>query len=105
MAVTVDLHLHTTVSDGRLTPEELIRLTAKQGLEVVAISDHDITDGLSDAYKTAEDYPNMTVIPAIELSTDVPGDEVHMLGYFIDYENEDFQNILGNFRVPASCQP
>ena len=98
MTITVDLHLHTTVSDGRLTPEELIQLTAKQGLEVVAISDHDITDGLSEAYKTAEDYPNMTVIPSIELSTEVPGDEVHLLGYFIDYENENFQNILSKFR-------
>ncbi|GIS83051.1 MAG: hypothetical protein CM1200mP15_16830 [Dehalococcoidia bacterium] len=42
-------------------------------------------------------YPNMTIIPAIELSTDVPDDEVHMLGYFIDYEDREFQNILDKF--------
>jgi len=53
---------------------------------------------LTEAYKTAEDYPNMTIIPAIELSTNVRGDEVHMLGYFIDYTNDDFQQILSEFR-------
>ena len=94
----VDLHLHTTVSDGRLTPSELVKYTAEQGLEVIAVSDHDITDGLDEAYATAQEYPHMTVIPAIELSTDVPGDEVHMLGYFIDYEDNEFQAILNKFR-------
>ena len=94
----VDLHLHTTVSDGRLTPSDLVKYTAEQGLEVIAVSDHDITDGLDEAYATAQEYPHMTIIPAIELSTDVPGDEVHMLGYFIDYEDNEFQAILNKFR-------
>ena len=94
----VDLHLHTTVSDGRLTPSELVKYTAEQGLEVIAVSDHDITDGLDEAYATAQEYPHMTIIPSIELSTDVPGDEVHMLGYFIDYEDNEFQAILNKFR-------
>ena len=98
MEAKVDLHLHTTVSDGRLTPSELVRYTAAQGLEVIAISDHDITDGLAEAYSVIQEYPNMTLIPAIELSTDLPGDEVHMLGYFIDYEDREFQNILDRFR-------
>ena len=98
MEVKVDLHLHTTVSDGRLTPSELVKYTAAQGLEVIAVSDHDITDGLDEAYATVQEYPNMTIIPAIELSTDVPDDEVHMLGYFIDYEDREFQNILDKFR-------
>ena len=94
----VDLHLHTTVSDGRLTPSELVKYTAEQGLEVIAVSDHDITDGLEEAYATLQEYPYMTIIPAIELSTDVLGDEVHMLGYFIDYEDNEFQAILNKFR-------
>ena len=97
MEVKVDLHLHTTVSDGRLTPSELVKYTAAQGLEVIAVSDHDITDGLDEAYATVQEYPNMTIIPAIELSTDVPDDEVHMLGYFIDYEDREFQNILDTY--------
>ena len=49
MAVGVDLHLHTTCSDGRLTPSELIRLTARQGLKVVSVTDHDSTEGLAEA--------------------------------------------------------
>ena len=98
MEVKVDLHLHTTVSDGRLTPSELVKYTAAQGLEVIAVSDHDITDGLDEAYATVQEYPEMTIIPAIELSTEVPDDEVHMLGYFIDYEDREFQNILDKFR-------
>ena len=98
MEVKVDLHLHTTVSDGRLTPSELVKYTAAQGLEVIAVSDHDITDGLDEAYATVQEYPEMTIIPAIELSTAVPDDEVHMLGYFIDYDDREFQNILDNFR-------
>ena len=59
----VDLHLHTTVSDGRLTPSDLVKYTAEQGLEVIAVSDHDITDGLDEAYATAQEYPHMTIIP------------------------------------------
>ena len=98
MEVKVDLHLHTTVSDGRLTPSELVKYTAAQGLEVIAVSDHDITDGLDEAYATVQEYPEMTIIPAIELSTEVPDDEVHMLGYFIDYDDREFQNILDKFR-------
>ena len=98
MGAIVDLHLHTTVSDGRLTPTELIKLVAGKGLKVVSVSDHDITDGLAEAYQAAEEFPDLRIIPGIELSTDIPGDEIHMLGYFIGYEDEAFQTILVRFR-------
>ncbi|MFQ6027433.1 MAG: PHP domain-containing protein, partial [Dehalococcoidia bacterium] len=98
MAVTVDLHLHTLASDGRLSPTELVKMLAAQGLKTVSISDHDTTDGLAEAFQAAEEFPDLRIIPGIELSTDIPGDEIHMLGYFLQYHNEEFQAILRRFR-------
>ena len=99
MSATVDLHLHTLASDGRLSPTELVNLAASQGLKVVAVSDHDTTEGLAEAYRAAEQFPDLQIIPAIELSTDIPGDEIHMLGYFLQYEDDEFQAILRRFRA------
>ena len=99
MAVDVDLHLHTLASDGRLTPTELVRLAAGQGLKCVAITDHDTTEGLAEAYEAAWDFPDLTIIPGIELSADIPGDEVHVLGYYLDYGDPDFQAQLRQFRI------
>ena len=98
MSALVDLHLHTTASDGRLSPTELVRLVANQGLKQVAISDHDTTEGLAEAYEAAREFPELRIIPAIELSSDVPGDEVHILGYFLDYKDPALQEILLRFR-------
>jgi predicted metal-dependent phosphoesterase TrpH len=98
MAGEIDLHLHTTASDGRLAPAELVRLTVEQGLKQISISDHDSTEGLAEALEEAQKYPELRIIPGIELSTDIPGDEIHMLGYFIDYQDNDFQGILKRFR-------
>ena len=93
-----DLHLHTTASDGRLTPTELVKLVASRGLKVVAVTDHDSTEGLAEAFQAARQFPQLTVIPGIELSTDLPGREVHMLGYFIDYRDEGLQQALEESR-------
>ena len=98
MPAEVDLHLHTLASDGRLTPTELIQLVAEKGLKVVSVSDHDSTEGLAEAYQAAKEFPDLRIIPGIELSTDIPGDEIHMLGYFMRYEDEEFQGILRRFR-------
>ncbi len=99
MSAEVDLHLHTTASDGRLSPAELVRLIAECGLKQVSISDHGTTEGLAEAFREAETFPGLRIIPGIELSTDIPGDEIHMLGYFIDYHDEEFQSILRKFRA------
>ena len=98
MSATVDLHLHTLASDGRLTPTELVRLAAAQGLKTIAVTDHDTTDGLEEAFESAKEFPGLRVIPGIELSADVPGDEVHVLGYFIDPGNQELQAELARFR-------
>ena len=97
MAV-VDLHLHTTASDGRLTPKELINLAARKGLRVVAVTDHDSTEGLGEALEAAKAFPQLTVIPGIELSTDIPGDEIHVLAYFVRHKDEELLATLRKFR-------
>ena len=98
MAISVDLHLHTTASDGRLTPTELVELTASKGLRTISVSDHDTTAGLEEARRAVNRIPGMRLIPGIELSCDVPGGEVHMLGYFMDIEDAGFQEMLARFR-------
>lgn len=96
--IQVDLHLHTTASDGTLTPSALVNLCAERGLKVIAVSDHDSTEGLREAQAAAAAHPDMEIIPAIELSTDIPGSEIHVLGYFIDMSDPDFQRTLAGFR-------
>ncbi len=94
----VDLHLHTTESDGHLTPAEIVTMAVQRGLKVIAITDHDITDGLDPAWKAAMAYPQLAVIAGIELSTDIPGNEIHILGYYIDHQDTGFQMVLQQFR-------
>ena len=96
--VTVDLHLHTNKSDGTLSPTELVDLCAGRGLRVIAISDHDSTEGVREALDAARRYHDLTIIPAIELSTDVAGAEIHLLGYYVDYEDAGLQATLRRFR-------
>ncbi len=98
MAKRVDLHLHTTYSDGRLTPEELIQIAAEQGIGVIAITDHDTVNGIEPALLATECFPYITVIPGVEINTDVHQGEVHILGYFIDYKNQSLLNTLDSLR-------
>jgi predicted metal-dependent phosphoesterase TrpH len=93
-----DLHLHTTASDGRLKPRELVHLAVEIGLDVIAITDHDAVDGITEALAAALEFPDLTVVPGVELSTDVPKGEVHILGYFIDYTDKKFLATLENLR-------
>ncbi len=81
----VDIHIHSTASDGRLSPEEVVRKSAELGLTVIALCDHDTVDGIAPALAAAKAFPRLKVIPGIEVSTDVSDGEAHVLGYFIDY--------------------
>ncbi len=99
MPAQVDLHLHTLASDGRLTPTDLIALVASRGVKVASVSDHDTTEGLAEVYRAARQHRGLRIIPGVELSTDIPGDEIHMLGYFMQYEDEEFQQVLRRFRA------
>ena len=94
----VDLHLHTTHSDGRLSPTDLVNLCAERGLKVISISDHDSTDGIAEALTAGEAFTELTIIPGVELGTDVTGGEVHILGYFVDHADPGLQRELREFR-------
>ncbi|HLI27032.1 MAG TPA: PHP domain-containing protein [Chloroflexota bacterium] len=89
-ASVVDLHTHTTVSDGRLRPEELVRHAHAGGVRCLAVTDHDTTDGLAAARAEAARL-GIELIPGIELSTELHGQSVHILGYFLRYEEPAFQ--------------
>jgi len=93
-----DLHLHTTASDGRLSPAEIVRRAALDGVEVIAITDHDTINGVEPALTAAISFPSFTVIPGVEINTDVPHGEVHVLGFFIDYEQTWLQQRLEMLR-------
>jgi len=94
----VDLHLHTTVSDGRFSPAEIVHKAAELGLAIIALADHDTVDGISPALEAAKKFPQLKIIPAVEVSTDVPSGEVHVLGYFIDYTSQELAEELARFR-------
>lgn len=98
MANTIDLHTHSTASDGLYPPADLVRRAAGQGLKVLALTDHDTTEGLKEAYTEAEKQ-HIELIPGIELNTDIDGGEVHVLGYYLDYQQNRFQDVLQQLRA------
>lgn len=93
----VDLHTHTTASDGALTPTELVARAAKLTLKVLAITDHDSTEGVAEALVAGQSY-GVEVIPGVEINTDVPGAEVHILGYFVDHTDPALRAELARLR-------
>ncbi len=93
-----DLHLHTTASDGRLSPKEIVLKAAQLGLDVIAITDHDSVGGIQSALEAAKSFPRLLVIPGIEISTYMPQGEMHILGYFIDYLDPEFNRALEELR-------
>jgi 3',5'-nucleoside bisphosphate phosphatase len=94
MPSIADLHMHSLISDGRLTPTELVDMAYRNGVRIMALTDHDIVDGLPEAFDAAAKYADMTLIAGIEMSTDVPGNEVHINGHFIDWQDEGFREKL-----------
>jgi predicted metal-dependent phosphoesterase TrpH len=95
----VDLHVHSTASDGTFSPADIVKKAVASGVTHLAIADHDTVDGIAPAISAAGDFPGLTFIPAVELSTDIPQEEVHVLGYFIDYTDPDFAAALERFRA------
>ncbi len=93
----IDLHVHTTASDGLFTPKEIVYWAYKKKLSAIAITDHDTIDGIEEALYYGEKY-NLEIIPGIEINTDYQGSEVHILGYYIDYKSTWFLKILKEIR-------
>jgi len=94
----VDLHIHSTASDGQFSPAEIVRKSAEWGLTIIALADHDTVDGIPLAQAAATAFPGLRVIPCIEISTNVPQGEIHVLGYFIDCTHQELQTALKRFR-------
>src|SRR5262249_24492713 len=89
----IDLHTHSTASDGLYTPTELLQHAHEAGLRVLALTDHDSTEGLGEAAEAAQRL-QIELIPGIELNSDVGEDEIHVLGYFLEYQRPEFQATL-----------
>jgi len=82
----IDLHLHTTASDGRLAPSDLVELASASGLTIISVTDHDTTAGLEEA-GAAADRLGVRLIDGIEITAVETGRDVHLLGYFFDPTN------------------
>jgi predicted metal-dependent phosphoesterase TrpH len=93
----VDLHCHTSASDGALSPARLVARAARLALKVIAVTDHDSTDGVEEAL-SAGHHCGVEVIPGVEINTDVPGTELHMLGYYLDHTDPVLQSELARLR-------
>jgi predicted metal-dependent phosphoesterase TrpH len=86
----IDLHAHSTRSDGTFTPTEVVRLAAERGLEVVALTDHDTTDGLEEAAAAGLEL-GVDVVPGVEFSAEHQGTSVHVLCYWMEPANEELR--------------
>jgi predicted metal-dependent phosphoesterase TrpH len=95
--MSADLHVHTTASDGTQTPEEIVVLACERGLSGIALTDHDTTAGI-DLARQAASGTGLEIIPGIELNTEWEDTEIHILGYFLDYQSTYLQGILDKMR-------
>ena len=93
----IDLHLHTTHSDGSQTPAEVVTLAHEAGVSALAITDHDITTGLPEAMATGQAL-GIEIIPGIEISSRHGESELHVLGYFLKWEDAQLNERLMTLR-------
>lgn len=89
-----DLHIHSTFSDGTLTPEEIVKIAKLEGLKSISITDHDC---IGSQY-IIEESENINIISGIELSSEIKGLDIHILGYFIDCKNETLINTVNKLK-------
>lgn len=95
MFTRADLHIHSTASDGELSPQEIIIFSKSRSIDTIAIADHNSVSAIDEASKAGKLY-GISVIPAVELSTRYNGESIHLLGYFRDkrYKYNNFEQIL-----------
>lgn len=96
---TIDLHVHSTASDGTVSPAGLVAMAASLPLFAFALTDHDTTDGIDEALKAAHSIPDAPeVVPGIEFSTDFSGTDIHIVGLDLSYKDPAFQSFLASLR-------
>ncbi len=93
----IDLHTHSTASDGSFSPLELVEHAHKIGLGAIALTDHDTVSGIPEFLEAAVDYP-LEAVPGVEVSVEYSGNEVHIVGLFIDYTMEPLLELLCEIR-------
>ncbi len=93
----VDLHVHTTYSDGIFSPEEVVRVAGRLGLRAIGITDHDCLDGISPCIEAAKGSV-LEIIPGVEISAMKDDNDIHILGYFIDWRGSVLLTKLGRIR-------
>jgi 3',5'-nucleoside bisphosphate phosphatase len=93
----VDLHLHTTFSDGTYKPAEVVDLARRSGLSAIAITDHDTLDGIAPTLEAAGQ--SLEVVPGVEITTEFRGKELHLLAYFFDPDNTALRLALDHLRA------
>lgn len=98
MTKRIDLHIHTTISDGVLTPKEVIDEAVKNGVAVISIADHDTIDAYTDEIFEYAKSKNIKLIPAVEISTKTKKSGIHVLGYNFDLEDIEFKEKLKQIR-------
>jgi predicted metal-dependent phosphoesterase TrpH len=94
MEKRADLHVHTYYSDGSFSPEEAVMEARRAGLAAMAICDHDCIDGLAESEEAGSRH-GIEVVPAVEMTAESGGDEIHILGYFIDRQAGPLADLLG----------
>ncbi len=94
----IDLHLHTTHSDGSLSPGEVLHLAHKAGVTALAVTDHDIVSGIPEAIETGAEL-GIEVIPGVEISSRVGNSELHILGYFLQWQDPELNQRLATLRA------
>lgn len=93
----VDLHIHTKFSDGTLTVPEIMELARQKNLAAISITDHDCIRAYPEAFRLGEEC-GVDVIPGVELSSEVQGKDIHVLGYFVDLDNDAFNAKLAELK-------
>ncbi len=100
--IVADLHLHSTYSDGELTPAELVQLALLKGVEVISITDHDSIEGIRAlqiaGQITGQMNAGVQIVAGVEISCYLEGESYHLLGYFFDPENDELQKTLMRLR-------
>jgi predicted metal-dependent phosphoesterase TrpH len=99
MDFDIDLHVHSSASDGSFSPSELAGMAAESKLSLVSLTDHDTVSGIPEFMETAGKHPGVTAVPGVEISSHLEGHEFHILGYFIDYENPKLLDLLAGMRA------
>jgi len=93
----IDLHIHTVYSDGTYTPGEVIKKAKEIGLVAISITDHDSVEGVEEALQAGREF-GVEVVPGVEMSSDVDHDEIHILGYYLDFKKKEFLLKLDYFQ-------